>query len=909
MKYRILTYADPYRLEENAYWDEIRRYPHLCASKTLVKGMNHLYRNQLESVVCTIDLVVRAFFSDWCNRYETYIRQFVALSGILDQQLADESALYRSAVRQNQADLLAAIRLLKELAIDSTSLSLDHNARKEQKLLRDILKQIEDNQESLFEPSQGSLPDVTDVFLQVADQISRYHDRSPDMEWRQQQQNRLNHIKDTIGKEGVRKLVIHGLHQFKPLMLKLFAHLADNNIEVIFLFNYQHEYRHIYETWLNVYSLFEIEIELNEQTAPCGSGKNLLTSKLAKSLGAFAEGKNLPDIAEDVAVIEFDNMTEYAGYIAGRFADSRRTGKDNPVMNMQEHFYSADSRVNDVLRLYFPEQYGERHFLTVPIGQFFSALYQLWDHQKKIIRYDIDLLREVFSAGVYFNDPTAQLLIVFNRVALFCKGVKTSGEAIARLQSLISNINEINCATQQKIPARQLRQFDFYRLTCEDIEKIISVLQLMETTAKALFDTDPDGALDFGSHYRKINDFLARQASQDLIATQEKKLLAGLQQKLAQAQTLDIKGSYDDLQNSIGYYMKQVAETDDTEFIVNNYDQIEGDIWTSKGQDDQVTYHFGCLSDDQMQRSADSILPWPLSIAFFEQACVNSDNACQIYLTATSEYNAFIRYQLFHGWYFNQRRIKISYVKTTDADESRQPYFFLNLIGARFVRPPERTKDIDRKAVKGQIKEKTEMTYPIEKLYAQNFSLCPYRFFNEILLHQHEQVGFSNEFLCKVYFNQVLLLGKVWHRLSGAPIARYNAEIDAIIDEEIENIEPFFPFWRTYTDLYDAKKKFKRYFEKTCLINENVRNIDEHFLRIKEDFVFNKYTDGKTLENKVGFLLRYEKYAHTRDAVGESLLQYMNSGDAFQTKPFAWCRQCNCDSYCLERIREGDGNH
>jgi hypothetical protein len=908
MKYRILTYADPYRLEENAYWDEIRRYPHLCASKTLVKGMNHLYRNQLESVVCTIDLVVREFYSAWCNRYETYIRQFVALSGILDQQLANEPVLYRRAVRQNQADLLAAIRLLKELAVDSKNFSLGHDAGKEQKLLRDILKQIEDKLESLFEPSQGSLPDVNDVFLQVAGQISRYNDRSPDLEWRQQQQNRLNHIKNTISKEGIRKLVIHGLHQFKPLMLKLFAHLVDINIEVIFLFNYQHEYRRLYETWLNVYSLFEIEIELNDQTAPCGAGKNLLSSKIAKSLGVFTEGKKLPDIAADMAVIEFDNMTEYARYIAGCFADSRRTSKDNPVQNMREHFYSADSRVNDMLQLYFPEQYGERHFLTLPIGQFFTALYKLWDHRQKLIRFDTEMLREVFSAGIYFNDPTAQLLAVFNRIVLFCKGVKTSSEAVARLQSLISSIDRINDTSQQDMPTRQLRRFDFFRVKCEDIERIIRILQLMETTAKALFDTDPDGTLDFGSHYRKINDFLIRQASQDLISAQEKKLLAGLLQKLAQAQTLDVKGSFDDLQNSIGYYLQQVADTDDTEFIVNNFEQIEGDIWTSMGQDDQATYHFGCLSDDQMQQSADRMLPWPLSLSFFEQACVNSDRACQIFLTAISEYNAFIRYQLFHGWYFNQRRIQISYVKNTAADESRQPYYFLNLLGARFIRPPERTKGIDRQAVDVPITKKAEMTYPIEKQHAQSFSLCPYRFFNEVLLHQYEQVGFANEFLCKVYFNQVLLLGKVWRRLSGAPITRYNTEIDAIINEEVEKIESFFPFWRTYTDLYDTKKKFKRYFEKTCLHNGSVRSIDDHFLQVKEDFVFSKYTDSKTDENKVGFLLRYERLPHTRNAVGEALLQYMNSGDAFQTNPSAWCRQCNCDSYCLERIREGGEN-
>lgn len=41
---------------------------------------------------------------------------------------------------------------------------------------------------------------------------------------------------------------------------------------------------------------------------------------------------------------------------------------------MREQFYSANNSVNDILKVYFPEQFGERHFLAYPIGHFLWQL-------------------------------------------------------------------------------------------------------------------------------------------------------------------------------------------------------------------------------------------------------------------------------------------------------------------------------------------------------------------------------------------------------------------------------------------------------------------------------------------------------------------------------------------------------
>ena len=83
----------------------------------------------------------------------------------------------------------------------------------------------------------------------------------------------------------------------------------------------------------------------------------------------------------DIRVIEFDNITEFSAYVAQIFeeatikyhADEQKKG--SALSYMREQFYSANNSVNDILKVYFPEQFGERHFLAYPIGHFFCCSY------------------------------------------------------------------------------------------------------------------------------------------------------------------------------------------------------------------------------------------------------------------------------------------------------------------------------------------------------------------------------------------------------------------------------------------------------------------------------------------------------------------------------------------------------
>ena len=82
------------------------------------------------------------------------------------------------------------------------------------------------------------------------------------------------------------------------------------------LFNYQEQYKEIYQTWLDVYSCFDLVIksQFNNEFHP----NTLLPisyrgNVLADCIGKLANGEITGKIQEldDIEAIEFDNITEF----------------------------------------------------------------------------------------------------------------------------------------------------------------------------------------------------------------------------------------------------------------------------------------------------------------------------------------------------------------------------------------------------------------------------------------------------------------------------------------------------------------------------------------------------------------------------------------------------------------------
>ena len=92
---------------------------------------------------------------------------------------------------------------------------------------------------------------------------------------------------------------------------------------------------------------------------------------------------------------------------------------------MDEQIYAANSNVNDILKIYFPEQFGERNFLDYPIGHFFIAITNLWDEETKGMQIkDINDIYECLSCGIIDEGKKGQVITTFDKCKLYFQDEK-----------------------------------------------------------------------------------------------------------------------------------------------------------------------------------------------------------------------------------------------------------------------------------------------------------------------------------------------------------------------------------------------------------------------------------------------------------------------------------------------------
>ena len=220
------------------------------------------------------------------------------------------------------------------------------------------------------------------------------------------------------------KVVIHGVHQFTPILLRAIEELQKYK-KVILLFNYQKQYKNVYQTWFDIYSAFDCKIVDYDRAEFYPSDPNAVSYKgniLADQLGKLIDGQKKSIIVnEPYEILEFDNMTEFAGYVAEVFEAARDKDSTQPMHNMREQIYAADSSANDILKIYFPEQFGERQFLNYPIGHFFIAIANMWDPDKnEMLITDLNDIRECLAANIISESAQGELVAIFGRLqALF----------------------------------------------------------------------------------------------------------------------------------------------------------------------------------------------------------------------------------------------------------------------------------------------------------------------------------------------------------------------------------------------------------------------------------------------------------------------------------------------------------
>ena len=139
MSFKIYTYADPYRICDTDFWRDIKFYPHLCASRTLVRGlMSVIPDEEIQTLFCPLDSIVQdRIFADWTNNISRRIQQYSDLGSqfkkLHEGKITgwDIGDLRYEAISHNKNSMLDSLRLFIELgisadALDTKRLNLEH---------------------------------------------------------------------------------------------------------------------------------------------------------------------------------------------------------------------------------------------------------------------------------------------------------------------------------------------------------------------------------------------------------------------------------------------------------------------------------------------------------------------------------------------------------------------------------------------------------------------------------------------------------------------------------------------------------------------------------------------------------------------------------------------------------------
>lgn len=879
MSYKIYTYADPYRIRETDFWngnvDHIKDYPQLCASRTLVNGLISVMREDIESLISPLDDIVNEkIFRSWTNDIGVRILQYSELSAVYrswnqNKKLSDDLYI---ALTHNKDEMLDSLRLFIELGIDSSSLKTD-GLSMEHRLFAYMLKMTEN--ESLFKlPEMPNLSEIISLFKKQAEdektekeKIRNEHMDTDDSKLWEQEEKLLNRMIESTNHWDGKHVVIHGIHQFTPLQLRFITHLDKLDVEVIFVHNYVPEYKEVYSSWSYIYQQFNAPVHHDRNVGsyvPVGQFK-IPGNAIASNLGLLCEDtvsrtdkrmRDNYDLYKDVRVQEFDNVSEYAGYISDEFMEAeasmsdttslyekpfkKKAGTAAVLRRMQEVVYTANKDVDDLLQVYHPEYARNRHFLAYPVGQFFASLYAMWNPDTQILELDYGSLRECVNSGILSKYSAEALLKTLMNVQPLFEHIETVedfdriiGKKYKNAYSQVSNSKQGSIA----FSLRAMNIYNTYKITAKDFDNLYKAICEINEIAKKLFTETAGDKINFKKHFERLEKFV-RERQDTLVSEEEKTLITQLLTKLDIIQMKkkedEDEGTFEDLRKGLYFFLKQKEEPA-SDWFVKNFEQIDGDVLNSKSQNKpgfKKVYHFACVSDADMNKDIDELLPWPLSEMFIERAYNPKELPFQVYYAALGEKNNFLRYALFYGLYFNQCESKISFVKRY-GDNTTDLYEMLKLIGIEKTDGPagERMDDCKISTVV-KTKPISSMTYIREQM--ADMFLCPYRYLFDFVLNP--QPIFSGMFLFqKLYEN--LLITNVWQQLVNKPMNDATRVLPSVVRAESKKMEPYFPFFRE-TEILDLERRAENYVIHSVFREgeTKVRKYEPTHMQLRENF-------------------------------------------------------------------------
>lgn len=913
---RIFAYSNPFEINRNAeLWGIVTKHPHFCASDTLVQGLEAEYRRTSFGHLRTIDELINRVLGEYTNNPQNDMKIFLTVSNLVRKLPENEM---KTAFRFNIAYVVEAVQYLIMLRCDVTKFNRDEQS-KEQNILLDIYQKVMD---SSCTDAYKSLTQITredfvfaarctinDEIEYLCNRTTEYRDvlgitqpiktpkdgyevitkiiahlnnkmkETPNDDFSpmaySDDLDRANHILSIIidNNDSIfERIIVHGVHRITPTMYFLFKLLENIGVEVIFLINYAGNLPNVYKTWREVYSWCDTKFEYLSDLN-LSEGK-----KLGVAIASIIEGKKIViHPSEEVTV--FSNLTSFTDReVRPTF---KKSGEKLNKMRTQYYAVRGESS-NEILEMYFPEQFNQKPFLSYPIGQFILGLYQMWDFEANTLKLNEKSLCECAVSKLYKGDGFSNVFEIINKTKLYFSDNETINDYYKRIKELDTAL-QIIFRNNRYTP---LKKLSFFTITFAELTELKSFLEFIETIANKLFK-DVSEMVDFGKHFRTLMEIISIPTMNDVtLSKTEQALINEITNKLTVYNEGEVTGSIEDVKDALYFYLAERKKGNISNWIVRDFSQIDGGVLLSRKSKANY-YHLACLSNSQMLKQPDDVLPWPLTIEMFN-GYSDAASAVPIINKGLLEMRNFLKYTLFYGTFFTKCNVKLSYIAEENGEE-QSLYYLLNILdlNTNIYQEEERTSFIT-----DNTNSATPQIFSSERLDQETkelFSICPYKFLqNEVF---KAPIEYFSDYHIKYYvanFMFVFIKGK--YNLS-------NSDITTNISSEFEAITKLFPFWNkvVFVDIEkNTRAQIMAYISKLDPNKPTNAFRELAYEKRKENFLIAQWTDSVTGRKYMDF---------NKDNINEKISHYMTSNQLYPKRSELphkkVCESCNYSEVCL----------
>lgn len=876
----IYSYHNPYELKKSVeLWNEISSCPYFCVSQTLVNGLKAIYGGDFQiGRVTTVKNLTDSLYKSWVST-SCAVKQHADIDNLI-VGAGEEPGLNNNEIENikksflfNRDEVFTSIRTMFELRMNP-----DHIVEKyltpEQKFIVSVYKRIIASNK-IKDFSLKELFDENEIDDAIASAMKTAKENAA--------------VEESLSVENMDRIVIHGVHQFSPLMLRAIEEIGRYK-KVILLFNYQDQYKTVYQTWIDIYSAFDckmIDFKGDEYHPTDSSKKYYEGNLLAQNMGMLLNGRKSDiTVKKPYRLIEFDNMTEFAGYVAKVFEDAEKANPDHPMSSMREQIYAADSSANDILKIYFPEQFGERQFLNYPLGHFFVAVANMWDPETNgIVISDINDIRECLSAGILSEREPGSLISTFGKMESLFEGALSTDEMLARIKKVKKNRKFIS--DEKRLG--YVGHISYYSIDIDEIKELENALNDLEELASFFYEDFEKRPNNFKEFYKKLKKYLQEEIIEERELSEDfTDIINRVLARLDEVDGIDASASFECLKSTMSLYLVQETKPGKSaNWIVRDFEQIDGDVLRTSKEKGKSVLHFACLTDEDIDSVKKREFTWPLTSDFFEVAQNPVDWKYQVYVKAKKEYKNFKRYALIYGLEFNRGDYILSYVKR-DGDFEREPYYLLKILGIK------KERNIDRRLnIKHEDVSNIKFTKIGSGQYSQydyyRYRICKKRFLLESLVEGN--TIYKDDFLLSKYL-EVWVENEVKESMQGLPSS------ELILIEKLNE---------TYDEL-------KKYFPYTLNVNRidiinNVRNRisgaksfpvlsddDRKFMMIRELFIYKQLKNPKKFNMDV---LKDKFIDLSPDKIAEELSNEKLEVMRYKSETDIWCKYCTNREICV----------